>query len=113
VRANRWWLALIYALATVVAQGMHDHGGGADETVAQHEAGCSDPRPHMAGHPSPESGHLPIDCPACQYRAEHHSYPYTSSPLVRPSVAVSVEASPAPARLPSIRIHSCRAPPRV
>lgn len=113
MRANRWWLALGYALATVVVQGVHDHGRATDETAARHEAGCSDPRPHVAGHPAPEAAHLLLDCPACQYRAEPHSWSFSLPSIDRPSVAAPGERPPAPARLRPLRLTSCRAPPRV
>ena len=52
MRARYVGLTLVYVLATVLAQGVHDHGEASDATDAHHEAGCNDPRLHLSGHPS-------------------------------------------------------------
>jgi hypothetical protein len=113
LRANRWWLALSYVLATVLAQGLHDHGRGDDPSAAGHEAGCADACRHVTGHPSDESGPDRADCPACQFRADHHSWAPCLPGQLRESVSVTDEA-PRPLTLsgPTFRATS-RAPPRV
>ena len=52
---ERWWLALIYVLATLLVQGMHhhDHGWSDKSAVAWYYPGCANLCPLMAGHPSP------------------------------------------------------------
>jgi len=113
LRARYVWLTLMYALATVLAQGAHDHGDGSDTTGSHHEAGCNDPRLHLSGHPSTDAHDGPSHCLACQYRSEYHFWqaaPPSSSPS---SLTASVEVPP-PSALPgSFRLFSCRAPPRV
>ena len=111
VRVSRYGWALVYLVATVVAQGVHDHGG-ADAGAVQHEAGCSDPRPHLSGHWSPDLGQDQDHCLACQFRANHHGLSLTSTASLRPSAAAVVAVVPllAPRRL-ALR-NTCRAPPR-
>ncbi|MBV8228926.1 MAG: hypothetical protein JO329_02970 [Planctomycetaceae bacterium] len=109
---KRWWLALLYVLATVLVQGVHDHGGTDESAVAHHDPDCADLCRHVAGHPSPDLSHAPGHCLACQYRAEPHSCAPAPPLPGRPSVsAAAVSSLPlAPSR--TLRRISCRAPPR-
>lgn len=113
MRARYVWLTLMYALATVLAQGVHDHGDGPDATGSHHEAGCNDPRLHISGHPSADGHDAPPHCPACQYRSEYHFWQAAAPSTSRSSLAASVEMPPSAARHGSFRRFSCRAPPRV
>jgi hypothetical protein len=75
MRANRWWLALAYALVTVLAQGLHDHGSAPSSADAAAEPACREGRPH-AERARPSSGMRGVeDCLACQYRANPHDAP--------------------------------------
>jgi len=105
-------LALVYVLATVLAQGVHDHGEAPDTTGSHHEAGCNDTRLHLSGHPSSVSHDAPSHCLACQYRSEHHFWQAAPPSQSQPSLAVSVDRSSPEAHPSSPRLISCRAPPR-
>ncbi len=110
---RRGWLTLLYVLATVLVQGVHDHGGTDKSAVAYHGPGCADLGLHVAGHPAPDLSHAPDHCLACQYRAEPHSCaPAPPSPELS-SISVAAVSSPALAPSSSLRRISCRAPPRV
>ncbi len=113
LRARYVWLTLIYVLATVLAQGAHDHGVGSDATGSHHEAGCDDPRLHLSGHPSKECHDGPTHCLACQYRSEYHFWQAASPSSSRSSLAASIEVLPPSARPGSFRLFSRRAPPLV
>lgn len=108
---TRWLLAAAYTLAALLVHGAHDHGVDSDANVAQHEAGCDDLRLHLSGHPSPDLGHHPIDCAACQFRTNHHVWQFTLPAFVQPSRALAVESSSIPARTAPFRLFSSRAPP--
>ncbi len=84
LNARRSWIALIYGLATLLAQSLHDHGERTPEPPAVGLAGCDDPRPHFAGHGAPEIRLGDLHCPACQFRADHQSG--TSRSLPAPTV---------------------------
>ena len=109
---KRGWLALLYVLATVLVQGVHDHGGTDESAVAYHDPGCADLCPHVAGHPSPDLSHAPDYCLTCQYRATPHSCAPTPPSLERPSASVAAVSSPALALSKTLRRITCRAPPR-
>src|SRR4051794_5086144 len=113
LRARYVGLTLLYVLATVLAQGVHDHGDGSDATGSHHEAGCDDPRLHLSGHPSTASHHGPSDCLTCQYRSEYHFWQAAPAPTSQSSVSASVEIPNSSARIRSFRLFSCRAPPVV
>ena len=112
MRWSRWWPALLYVAAAVLAQSFHDHHGAA-EAAARCEASCADTRTHLSGHSAPDLGHAPSDCLACQYRAEHHSWIPTAPLFLRPSAALAADESSPPASPRPFRRASCRAPPRV
>lgn len=68
MNARRPWLILVYGLATLVAQCVHDHGDRGADSPAVGLAGCDDPRPHFAGHGAPELRPGDLHCPACSFR---------------------------------------------
>ena len=113
VRSSRWWLALLYILATVLAQGLHDHGGGADAAEVRHEAGCDDSRPHLSGHWSPDLSHVQDHCLACQYRSQHQTPTTSPAPFHLDRASPARSSRPPPTRSGSLHRISCRAPPRV
>jgi hypothetical protein len=110
---SRFWLALVYGLATVLAQGVHNHAGSDDGRSVQHEAGCSDSRLHLSGHWSPDLSHAQDDCLACQFRANHHPWSLTVPTLDRPSAVHSVVVLSHTAPRHFVRLSQCRAPPRL
>jgi hypothetical protein len=113
LRSNRGWIALLYVLATVLAQGIHDHGESTDSVVTRHEAGCDDPRLHLSGHPSADLSHGVDECPACQYRAGHHAFEFRPPTHFRPCTALVIEVPAAPVPRATFSLISCRAPPRI
>jgi hypothetical protein len=113
LRARFVWLTLMYALATVLAQGAHDHGVGPDESGTHHEAGCNDPRLHLSGHPSSDSHDDLSHCLICQYRSEYHFWQAEALSASRTSLTSPVEGAPPSARAGMFRLPSCRAPPSV
>lgn len=110
---ERRWLALIYVLATLLVQGMHhhDHGWSDISAVAWYDPGCANLCPQMAGHPSPNLGHAPSHCLACQYRAEPHSCALAPPSLEGPSVSVAAVSCLVLAPSRTLRRISCRSPP--
>jgi hypothetical protein len=110
MRWKRWCPAFFYVLATVWAQGLHDHHGSA--AAARCAASCTDTRTHLSGHSAPDLGHSPADCLACQFRAEPQCGLLTYPILLPRRITVAVVTSlPAAASWPS-RWIACRAPPR-
>jgi hypothetical protein len=112
LRANRWWLALAYALVTVLAQGVHEHGAEADDAAASAGADCREPRSHVERADPSARPHGPEHCPACQYRANPHEAPAASGLLPLAHVDLARTASHPSPGLPSLLRPSCRAPPR-
>ncbi|MBV8488552.1 MAG: hypothetical protein JO161_09765 [Planctomycetaceae bacterium] len=110
---ERWWLALTYVLTTVLVQGMHhhDHGWSDKSAVTWCDPGYSNLCPHMAGRPSPDLGHAPNHCLACQYRAEPHSCVLAPPSLEELSVSVAAVSFPALAPSRTFLQISCRSPP--
>ncbi|WP_435017472.1 hypothetical protein TA3x_005085 [Tundrisphaera sp. TA3] len=107
---GRWWLALGYLLATLVAQSPHAHDHPSDE-AAESRGDCSDLGRHIAGHDPAKPHEAPEPCPACQFRAESpllHSAPRA---MAGPSVAIPRENSRPSTRPGSPLRTSCRAPP--
>lgn len=100
MNARRAWLALVYGLATLVVQCVHDHGGRGDESAkpAVGLAGCDDPRPHYAGHGAPELRPGDLHCPACGFRdapaVDSSVPPGFSAVVARLSPAERVAAPP-------------------
>ena len=115
MKRERLWLTLIYVLTTVLVQGMHhhDHGWSDKSAVAWYDRGYANLCPHIAEHPSPDSGHAPNHCLACQYRAEPQSCVLAPLSLEEPSVSVAAVSCQvlAPSRTP--RQISCRSPPLI
>lgn len=110
-RRLRVWLVLGYVLATLLVQTTHDHGPSDQGRPAEHEAGCADPRPHIAGHWSPDLSGDHDECPACQFRANHLGSldaPFSFERAV--AVAPSVSAAPSAPRRSHLG-NACRAPP--
>jgi hypothetical protein len=111
MRAYRWWLALAYALVTVLVQGVHDHGDEPADAGAVAGADCREPLAHVERARPSARPHGLEHCPACQYRANPHDAP-TASVLgvqvhVGPAWAVSVSSAHP---RPLVRATS-RAPP--
>ena len=73
VKSKRFWLAFWYALAALVVPAFHDHREADEDVVATAIAGCEDPGTHLSGHGAPDLTHHELDCPACQFRAEHQA----------------------------------------
>jgi hypothetical protein len=107
-RAIRWWLALAYALVTVLAQGLHDHGSAAADAGAAAESACREGRPH-AERARPSAGMRGVeDCLACQYRAEPHDAPpvplfATPEPTAPGCPGAAASSPPLPRPRPSSR----------
>jgi hypothetical protein len=112
-RRGRWCLVLAYTLATVLVQGAHRHGRQEDEGPTRCLASCEGPGVRLSGHSAPDLDHLRNDCPACQFRANHHAGPLASpSPLLRATVAAAPELPPPTFRRLADLRPACRAPPR-
>src|SRR3954447_24613927 len=112
LRSNRWWLALAYALVTVLAQGVHDHGAGPEDADAVAGAECHEPRAHVERTRPSARPHGPEHCLACQYRADPHDTPPTSVLLPRAHVGFAPTALDPSPRPRSLLRSSSRAPPR-
>ncbi len=106
-------LALLYALATLLAPGLHDHGGGEGGAESHHQASCDDLCPHFTGHWSPDLSHVQDHCLACQYRSQHHASQHSPPLFHRLSQAGPVEPPLPASRAGSLHRNTCRAPPRV
>ena len=111
VSLTRAWIVLLYVLATLLAQSTHDHGRGDDESSFRHEEGCSDPRPHVAGHASPDLSHEHDGCLACQFRVEHQGCILTPFYLERPIASGSTDYATLFPPASTLRRNNCRAPP--
>ena len=109
------WLAVLYALATVLSHAAHDldHARTTGEWPLP-QVGCDDPGSHWAGHTNAPELDSPCDaCPACQYRAAHHAA-LCSSPLpLLIAVTPHVDADESRAASGALISLSCRGPPRV
>ncbi len=108
----RLGLLLAYAVMTVWVQAGHRHGHEADAaTRTRCGTGCGDPKPHYSGHPSPDLGHEPSDCPACQLRSnlyvECPTIPALGGQIVGRLPRAETDRPPARTLLRA----SCRAPP--
>ena len=113
VKWGRWWFSLAYVLATLLAQGVHDHDRGAEEPFLESSGECDNTRPHVASHEVGTPDGSPGACPSCQFRSQHS----LSEPTDRPLAGLGVAAPPA-AQPPSTPSGSplrprCRAPPIV
>ena len=112
MRHGRSWLALGYVLATLLAQGLHDHGEQARPPIPA-GLGCNEPRTHVESHATPLVAPHLDHCLACQYRAQSHWVDLDTPAVGSTLVAATPEpprqhAAPAP-----ILRRSGRAPPRV
>jgi hypothetical protein len=111
LKTRRAWISLLYVLATVVAQGLHDHGPRTEGSAAVGLPSCNDPHPHFAGHGAPEVLRGDLDCLACQFRAEHQADATTSVALPIPARRLAtVFAAPRVQEAASSR-PICRGPP--
>ena len=112
VRHGRSWLTLGYLLATMLAQGLHDHGEPDRQPILA-GPGCSEPRTHVESHPKPLVAPHLDHCLACQYRAQSH-WVDPATPLVGvPQLATTSEPPHAQATPAPIPRRSGRAPPHV
>jgi len=113
VKAGRWWLSLAYLFASLLAQGYHDHGGGADEVAPESRGDCDEQRQHIADHDVAGHGTPPETCPSCQLRAEHPFWAIAARPLPGPAVVIPIDFG-RPSTLDGSPLRArCRAPPRV
>jgi hypothetical protein len=113
VNRGRWWLALAYTVATLVAQGVHVHDQRADQAVLESRGDCDETRPHVADHEVASHGEAPAPCPSCQLRSQQSLWQDASLPLPVPSLSAPIEFRP-PSTLPGAPLRTrCRAPPRV
>jgi len=113
VKWGRWWLALTYTLATLLAQGVHDHDQGTDEAVPESHVDCDEARPHATAHHVVDPSKAPASCPSCQFRAQVSFWNPASRP--GPGLVVSLPiAFDRTSDLPGSPLRTrCRAPPRV
>ena len=110
-RTTRWWLALAYALATVLSQFAHDHGRQPDPEAARATAHCDSSLPHVADDPAPRLDDPRDHCLACQFRATHLAWMIMAPTPDDPVVVAPIDlASPSPL-LGSILRPVSRAPP--
>jgi hypothetical protein len=109
-RVRHLWFAVAYGLATLVVQ-VHHHDAHADGPATVHQAGCSDPSPHYAGHGAVELIRGEPHCPACQFRAEHQAEAARPEPVsvAEGRLATVPDSTPLPAAATSR--PTCRAPP--
>jgi hypothetical protein len=112
-RANRWWLALAYALVTVLAQGVHDHGTEPADAAAEVGADCHEPLAHVERARPSARPHGLEHCLACQYRANPHDALPASVPLPQAHVDLTQTTSAPSPRPGSLLRSTSRAPPRI
>ncbi len=113
MRQGRSWLVLLYALATLLAQGGHDHGHGPDShsrpTVAN--IACDDAALHVEAHPTQGTAHPFDQCPACQFRAQNLAW-FAREPADEPvAVELATELPRQTILAPSVLRANSRAPP--
>jgi len=73
LRRGRFWLVLLYGVATLLGQGLHDHGPDSHPPPTVANIACEEAALHVEAHPAQNAGH-PFDaCPACQFRAQNLS----------------------------------------
>ena len=109
----RGWIALTYVLATLLAQGPHDHGREAEAGFLESPGGCDDSRPHVAGHEAPSLDDGPGVCASCHFRSQHAPADLVPLPIPGPGLAIP-RPPEAPKALPGSPLRArCRAPPRV
>ncbi len=108
----RRWFAWGFLIATIVAQGPHDHCQPANNFLEASGA-CDDPHSHWAGHEAPDQDSGPDFCPICQHRLQHLIVAPTLRALVQSSSPAPVEAGLVAVETgPPLRSR-CRAPPSV
>ncbi len=109
---SRFWLALIYALAMILAQGGHDHGQS-KRPAREAENLCEQgPRAHLCGHVTPGQGHPATDCLACQFRANPQALADSTTAPQRMVVTAAAEIPRTSALPDPVARPTCRAPPR-
>ena len=111
VKWGRWWLSLSYVLATLMAQGVHDHHRATDDSVLESNGDCDDSRLHIADHKVVDLGDSPSVCASCQFRGQHSLWAMVPQPLPGPGVAIPTETN-RPSTHPGSPLRTrCRAPP--
>jgi len=113
VNPLRRGFAWAFLLATIVAQGPHDHAKSSAQSAEAEFGSCDDQHQHWAGHQPAEQGTSPELCSICQHRLQ--------PTLVAESLSFSAELTStslvergSEARLPGRPLRTrCRAPPRV
>ena len=102
----------MYVLATLMAQGLHDHGREADALAVESRGGCDDAGPHFGDHEVDDHRHAPPGCPSCQFRGQHSLAELAPRPRPGPGIAIP-PATDAPPPAPGAPLRTrCRAPPR-
>ena len=108
---GRWWLSLSYVLATLLAQGVHDHERATDDSALESNGDCDDSHLHIADHKALHLGDSASDCLSCQFRGQHSLWATAPQPCPGASVAIRIVANP-PSTLPGSPLRTrCRAPP--
>jgi hypothetical protein len=111
LKIRRAWFAVLYALATFVAQGLHDHGPRTSGSAAVGLPSCDDSRPHFAGHTAPELLPGDLHCLACQFRTEHQADSATWDLLSTPARRLATLSFPLGPIPSAVSRPACRAPP--
>jgi hypothetical protein len=110
VNRRRIILALGYLLATLLAQGAHDHGAASSRSEQPAHPAAAEQGPHFCSAfvPSQDSANA---CAACQFRGHHQASPLASPhPACLVAAIDCVETSPCWWPAPLLRL-STRAPP--
>lgn len=72
---QRWWIACLYYVVVVLAQGVHTHPEPlvGDDEVAHSSSGCG--ASHGASEPGTGTSISAqnVDCPACEFILTHHA----------------------------------------
>ena len=107
----RRWVAWTFLIATIVAQGPHDHRPASHLSAAEFGT-CDSPSPHWAGHEADPPDGGPDACPLCQHRLQP-ALVVPSLALIAPACSAPLDAWPVAQRAldPPLRLR-CRAPPR-
>jgi hypothetical protein len=114
VNWGRGWLSLASLLATLLAQGVHDHDHDrkADAAFVESMGDSDDTRPHLGDHEVDGRLAGPIDCPSCQFQGQHSLAEIAPRPWPGPSLAIP-PATDSPSTQPGSPLRTrCRAPPR-
>jgi len=109
----RLGFALWYGLTTLLVQGLHDHRERSEEAAPTAMVGCDDPHPHYAAHKTHELSSGDVDCPACQFRADHQAAISQTLDSVIRCLRSPIEISAPIFRSADLPRATCRAPPLI